>query len=348
LVAAGHDVTVLCAEHQPRPSIQEVCGIRIRRLRSHLHIASAPIALGFPLRLAQEDFDIVHAHLPFPWFADWSVAIARLKHKPAILSYHNDILGEGLTGLMAWLYNHTFLRFTLERVDRIVLSSNEGGRGQSPQLARHKQKTVAIPPGIDIERFAPATGRREEGVVFFLSVLDRYRYYKGLEYLLRALPRVRERIPAVKLVVGGDGPLKESYRQLAADLGIADSVEFPGRIPDESLAATFNRASLFVLPSTTSAQEGFGIVLAEAMACGIPVVATTAVGMADAVREHRAGIVVEPQDAEALAQAMLTILSDRWLQGELGRNGRALVEQRYSTSVVLSRYLELYAGCVTT
>jgi glycosyltransferase involved in cell wall biosynthesis len=176
--------------------------------------------------------------------------------------------------------------------------------------------------------------------------LDKYHAYKGLDDLLKALAIVRKQLPGVKLVIGGDGELLGHYRDTAANLGLSQNVEFQGFIPDEKLPEFYNRCDAFVLPSVSSEQEGFGIVLLEAMASGRPVISTDIVGVAEDVKRFNAGRIVRLRDINALAQAILEILLDEELAREMGRRGRTLVEGKYNWKKIGRDMLEIYRGLV--
>ena len=152
-------------------------------------------------------------------------------------------------------------------------------------------------------------------MVGFLSLLDVHHRYKGLEVLLKALAELD--IP-IRLRVGGAGVELDWYRQRAVELGIADRVEFLGFVPD--LNAFYGSCHLFALPSTDGRQEGFGLVLLEAMACGRPVVTTPIVGVAGDVEPRGVGVLVSPGDPAALAAALRNLWEKT---GRAARHGQA-------------------------
>jgi glycosyltransferase involved in cell wall biosynthesis len=345
LVRLGHEVTVLCA-NEPKSEKEELMdGIRVKRLPYIGKIANTNITPSLPIEILREDFDLVHAHLPTPWSADLSAVFAKMKRKPLILTYHNDIVGAGFANRAAHLYNRTALKNLLNRADRIIITQPKYLRS-SPYLKRYEDKIVVIPVGVDVERFRPMRSEKINNSIFFLSVLDEFHRYKGLDQLLRALVLVKEEISDARLIVGGDGHLLEHYRRLSEDLGLGENVDFLGRVPEEMLANYYNRCDIFVLPSVSKAQEGFGMVLLEAMACGKPVVCTDIVGVADEVKTKGAGLIVEPSNAEELAEAISHILQDRSLAHKMGEVGRRLVEERYGWEKVAKRVEEVYEGLI--
>jgi len=345
-VRAGHSVTVLCASAEGSDRCARHDGMSVIKLRHWFHIAGTPVTVRLPFCLLRQRYDVLHTYLPTPWSADWSVVMAKLSGKPVVVTYCNEIVGRGVAGLLARMYNATLLRLLLALSDRIVLISSEGDRAERMASGRYAKKVSVIPPGVDTNRFSPLPGLREPGRVFFLGLLDESHRYKGLSDLLRAMRSVRALVPNARLVVGGQGALRCEYEAQAADLGIAGVVQFVGRVPEEEIVREHNRASVFVLPSTDSRQEGFGIVLAEALACSTPVVTTTAVGLADAIMRAEAGLLVRPGDVAGLARSITRLLEDRSLAAWMGENGRRLVEREYSSAMVNAMYLGLYRSCL--
>jgi glycosyltransferase involved in cell wall biosynthesis len=345
LVGLGHQVTVLCANEPKSKEEEFIDGMRVRRLSYVGKIANTNITPRLPLEMMKEDFDLVHAHLPTPWSADWSGFVSALRGRPLVLTYYNDIVGEGVAGRLAALYNRTNLKLLLRRASRIIVIGPEYA-SFSCHLKGFAEKIEAIPVGVDLERFLPEGTATDGRTLFFLSVLDRYHRYKGLEDLLFALVSVKRDVPEVKLVVGGGGELLEHYRRLSSQLHIEDNVEFLGFLPEEILAKYYNRSDIFVLPSTSPSQEGFGMVLLEAMACGKPVICTEVAGVAGDVRARGAGLVVEPSSQNELARGISHLLQNGSVARKMGEAGRRLVEERYGWREVARRVEEVYGELV--
>ncbi len=338
LAARNHRVTVVCANEPKTPPVGDINGIRVKRLSCIGKIANTNITPTLPIALLCEDYDIIHTHLPTPWAADWSAFAAMLGKKPLVLTYHNDIVGAGRNAYAARLYNQTLLKITLRIADRIVVTRPGP---LSPILEPYAEKVVVVPNSVDTAVFTP---RRVEPMadMFFLSVLDEYHRYKGLDILLHALELVKRDYPDVTLIVGGSGPLRGYYEDMAASLGLSENVDFVGYISDEDLADYYRGCRLFVLPSTDPAQEGFGIVLLEAMACGCPVVTTTITGVADEISRMGAGRVVEPGSVDALSHAIAELLRDEDDAARMGDAGRSLIEAKYSCRKVAEQMEAVY------
>lgn len=340
LVGMGHDVSVICAD---TPRNNEVNGrINIRVLRTIGKVANTNITPSLPLALLREDFDILHTHLPTPWSADWSVIVSRLKNRPLVLTYHSDIAGKGLAHNISKSYNLTMLRLLVNSADKIIVTRQSY---LSKHLAEQKEKTAVIPIGVDTKSFMPLVTEKR-GDIFFLSVLDEYHEFKGLDVLLGAIKIAKRELPDIKLIVGGEGVLRDHYRKVSKSMSLSENVEFVGSVPQETLAEYYNSCNLFVLPSTDPTRETFGIVLLEAMACGKPVVATEIAGAAEDIKESNAGLIVGPGDKEGLAEAMLRILTNQELAAKMGSLGRRLVEKKYNWRKVAEQTSKLYEELV--
>ncbi len=333
LVRMGHDIKVICA-NEPRSMVNDVVdGIEIERLRYIAKVANTNITPGLPLALARENYDIMHTHIPTPWSADWSLLDAKLKGKPLVVSYYNDITGSGVAGGVANLYNATALKLLLKKADKIIIIQ-ENYSTSSPHLKQHQDKIVVVPCGADVERFTPSPVDKQDNNLFFLSLLDEFHSYKGLDYLLKALKIVKKEIPDVKLVVGGKGVLMDKYKETAASLGLSGNVEFHGFIPDDEINEYYSRANIFILPSTSSVQEGFGIVALEALACQTPVISTEIVGVAKDLKESKSGLIIPPKNIDRLASAIIQLLNDKESSKKMGINGRKLVEKKYTWQII--------------
>jgi glycosyltransferase involved in cell wall biosynthesis len=339
-VSLGNEVIVVAPE-DGAPEVRELDGIEIRRVKTLLHFATANITPSLPLRLLREPADVFNAHYPMPWNADWGVLIGRIRRKPVVLTYCNDLGGRGLKGLFGMLYNRTLLRLTLRLSHRIVASSPHYPR-LSVHLRRHQHKTVVISPGVDTDYFRPTDLAREAQTVFFVGGLQEHHRYKGLEPLLRAVKLVREQVPKIQLVVAGKGHRGNVFSRLATELGIEQHVRFLGLVSNEELRNWYNRCTVFAMPSLSWRQEGFGMVALEAMACGAPTIVSEAVGPIEDIREYDAAEVVEPENHQEIAVSLLDLLGNEKRRRELGRNALRLAQERYTWQQVTAKTLSLY------
>jgi phosphatidylinositol alpha-1,6-mannosyltransferase len=179
-----------------------------------------------------------------------------------------------------------------------------------------------IPPGVDLPQDSrPLAAERPT----FLTISRLADSYKGHDVLVRSLALVRAKIPDVEWVVVGDGPLRPSLERLAHSCGVADAVRFLGAVSDEQRDLCLRQADLLAMPSRLPghglAGEGFGIVYLEAGAYGKPVVAGNVAGAVDAVIDRVSGLLVDPTDPIAVAEAITELLLNREFAKQLGRAG---------------------------
>jgi glycosyltransferase involved in cell wall biosynthesis len=343
LVNLDHKVTIICANV---PHTQETeyysDGIKIEKLNHIGRIAGTHISPGFPKRIiSKKEVDIIHTHLPSPWWADFSAYASKVNKKPLILTYHNDIIGKGIFNTVSNLYNSSLLKILLNQSSKIIITQ-KNYLNYSPHLKKYRDKITVIPCGVDTDQFKPNKETpKKENQLFFLSVLNKSHQYKGLDVLIRAMKTVKQQIPEAKLIVGGAGDLLEHYRELARQEKVDDIIVFRGFISDKEKEQHYRESSVFILPSTSSTQEGFGIVNMEALSSGTPVITSNITGLAEDVIEWRCGKVVEPQNTEELAREIIMLLGDPKLR-EFGENGRRLIEEKYSWSNIAKQVERLY------
>jgi phosphatidylinositol alpha-mannosyltransferase len=196
-----------------------------------------------------------------------------------------------------------------------------------------------IPNGVDLDRFADTEPFDElrDGTVNILFV-GRFEERKGLIHLLRAYHRIRKRHVDARLLVIGTGPKAREYRRFVGLRQIRD-VEWLGRVADDDKARYFASADIFCSPAT--GQESFGIVLLEAMAAGVPIVASDIHGYKNVMQRGVQGLLVEPRNAMALAAALYKLATDEELRNQMGEAGR-LRAPEYSWERVTERIVDYY------
>lgn len=340
LVSQGHHVTIICARSQRKKRADTIYSVRY--LTPVLRVANTEITPFLLPALLSQNYDLIHTHVPTPWSADLSMLAKWIKRKPLVVTYHNDIGAQGVHSYIAAIYNRLFLPLVLKKADRIIITRVHY---QSPFLNNYREKLIHIPPGVNADQFRPAECPRI-GDLFFLSVLDEYHKYKGIEILFSAIQRIKDRFPDIRVIIGGSGDQGYKYKQIAAEMGIAGNIVFAGYIPEQDLPQYYCGTSAFVLPSTDPTREGFGLVLLEAMACGRPVITTDIAGMADDIREFRTGIIIEKGSAESLAAAIAWFMENPRESEEMGKDARTLIELRYDWKVITARMVKVYEQLV--
>lgn len=196
---------------------------------------------------------------------------------------------------------------------------------------------VFISHGLKVEDYS---NRSEEGFVLFAG---RLHWVKGLDVLLRAFALIHDQVDA-KLIVAGDGPHRLELQSLAAKLGLADRVAFLGYVPRESLSQLFSICTVFVLPSRW---ETFGIVLAEAMASGKPVIASDVPGPTSQVVDSENGLLFPSGDYERLASLLLELLTDVRLRRALGERAENTAREKLSFDRIAMEHERLFEGIIS-
>jgi phosphatidyl-myo-inositol dimannoside synthase len=196
-----------------------------------------------------------------------------------------------------------------------------------------------VPCFVDEQVFVPATDRSgiRRSEVLICGRMSGTERYKGHETLFRSLRRA-ERLCGrpLSITVIGDGDDRPRLERLAFDLGIAEAVRFRGRVPLTDLVEAYQKCGVFAMPSYVEERagarwsgEGFGIVYAEAAACGRPVIASAEGGARETISDGETGLLVDPRSEESVAQAIAEILGDPERADAMGEAGRRLVEERF-------------------
>jgi phosphatidylinositol alpha-1,6-mannosyltransferase len=201
---------------------------------------------------------------------------------------------------------------------------------------------IVIHPGVDVERFRP--GKKERSGKIVLLTVCRLIPRKGIDTVLGALPRVLAKTSNLEYLIVGAGPDRPRLEGLAFHLGISQIVSFLGPIPDYDLPEVYRSADLFVMPVRQEGPdvEGFGLVFLEASASGLPVIAGRSGGASEAVRDGETGILVEPGNSEALAEAIFELVQDAGKRERLSQAGRRLAETEMSWDQAARKFAQAF------
>jgi glycosyltransferase involved in cell wall biosynthesis len=321
LAQRGHDIRVLTFTQNGGAGTRNQGGVDVRRQRARLRLGNSPIGLRFGAEVSRSirDLrpDVVVAHTPVPFPAEIAYLAARRHGIPFVATYHAGRLrgsSHALDGLAA------LDRVTLERR---MLAGSARLVAVSPfvrdhALQRHRSRVAVVPPGVDGALFAPGAPPHGPNILFVGPLDSRYQW-KGVDVLWDAFYQVRSRLPDATLTLVGNGDRFQEFRGKALLWGAASRVR--GRVTDKELAMEYRSASVVALPSTSDA-ESFGMVLAEANACGRPVVASRIGGIPDFVRDGENGLLACPGDARDLADKLMLVLGNPGFAAAMGRRGR--------------------------
>ena len=280
--------------------------------------------------------DIVHAHAYgyFPTFA--ATLGSALDGCALVITPHSD------AGRPSWsksLFDRVVPPLTLKKASRVIAVTRHEA-AHLAVLGVDADKVDVIPNGVDVEEFAQMPRVRGGGdsiVGLFVGRIDPDQ--KGLHTLLRAVALLSTSFGLQIRLVGEDWGGTEPLRSLAHRLGVSDRVAFVGKLSRAELLQEYAQAQFFVLPSIF---EPFGIVLLEAMAAGLPVIASRVGGIPEIVEDGRTGLLVEPGNPGALAEALRHLCRDEVLRTSMGRSARERVT-RYDWELIVPRILSVYA-----
>ncbi len=322
LADRGHEVTALVSGWRGAPDRVRLDGIDVHRAGGrHSFAVAGP--LYFRRHLADEAWDVVVEDLnKVPLFMPlWT------RH-PVVPLFHH-LFGatafqeaNPVVASLTWLLERPIpLLFRGRRGTAVSLSTIDdlAGRGLD------RDTLEVIPNGIDLERYRPhpSVSRYDAPTLLYLGRLKKY---KGVDLILRAFPEVLASFPEARLLIGGKGNYGGPLAELAAKLGISDSVDFLGFVPDDDKVSLFRRSWVHVL---TSPKEGWGITNMEAAACGTPTVASDSPGLRESVIDGRTGLLVPHGDVDALSAALLRLLGDEAKRARMG-DGAFHFAQGYS------------------
>lgn len=285
--------------------------------------------------LATSPVELVHIHAATRgsfWRKAVFAAIARRFGVPVVLHLHGSEMKAFYVAQPAPVKR--MIVGQLEAAARVVALS-ESWRRFVAEIAP-RAKTSVVPNAVDIGDVAPLRARPARQILF----LGRVGVRKGVFDLLPAFAAARDINGGLELTIAGDGAIARAKRE-AERLGVADHVDLRGWVGPQEREALFSRADIFVLPSRN---EGLPMSVLEAMARGLPVIATPVGGLPELIEDGVNGLLVPPGDPQALARAILKLADDQEGRDALGRAARETILARHSAAVTLPALEEVYAA----
>ncbi len=345
LARQGHALRVFTFNTARAPAHEVVDGVHVYRAPAiqltrvtRMQASFSPGLLPLAWRLARsQPPDILHAHNLFFSSTTAAVLLRRVLKRPLVTTMHLGSLRHlgGPSRLLASSYERTLGRAIVRGSDRLIAVSNDVAQ-HAVHLGARPEAVRIIANGVDVRQFRPSTSR--ENGPFRVACVGRLIFNKGPQYLVEAAPEVLRAHPETEFVFVGDGPLRPRLEERARRLGISHRVTFLGTRPD--VAAILQRCDLLARPSLL---EGMPLTVLEAMACGLPVVATPISGTAELVRDGETGLLVRPADPASLARAILRLMDDEPLREACGKKARRLVARGHSWDAVAAKTLAVYS-----
>lgn len=331
---------------------KDVSELPVNYLKTVLPLGKAGFMFGLLKELKR--FDIIHLYYPFfgSDFIIWLFKKINPKKK-LVLHYEMDPIGQGIMKLFFWLHVKLFLRPMINVSDRVGVLSFDHCKGSylADFFRKQPEKFLEIPNGIEADFFSPGDKKEDllavnnfsvhDKVIIFVGGLDDQHFFKGVPVLLESFATISKKFPEARLLVVGDGNLKSKFKELAKSLNLGSKVSFVGWVNNDALPDYYRLADIFVLPSTEST-ESFGIVVAEAQACGLPVVVSDWPGVRSTLADGQTGLLVRPKDAQDLSNKLIQLLSDEDLCHSFGQAGRGRAAALYDWSELIKRIISLY------
>lgn len=355
LTRRGYEVTVFTPRYLKNSKLID-SPLQIKYLKPLISYGNAAWVPQLAWQLSK--FNIIHLHYPF--FGGQEAVWLAKKLNPKlklVITYQMDVFGgQGLKAIFFRFYQKYLTPLILKSADAVTVSTRDYAENSAIKIIMDTApaKFLELPNGVDTGRFKPRQKNetlltrhklnQQDKIILFVGGLDTAHYFKGLDYLLRALVPLNDQ--RIKALIVGDGDLRVNYKQQATELGIASRVIFVGRVSAGELPYYHSLADVLVLPSIDSS-ESFGIVLVEAMASGKPVIASSLPGVRQVVDDGVTGLLVRPKDSVALSKALVELLTNRELAGKLGTAGFKKVEEYYDWRVIGAKCEELYAALTT-
>jgi len=316
-------------------------GILPKLKQNKLHYLQIPFFLLAQLfstmqLIKKNSITIIHAHWVIPQGLIALLAVKLLRKKTPILC---TLHGGDLYALRGNL---------LDKLKTFILKKSSGitvvSHAMKKDLIKYgidESKIIVIPMGVDLRySFKPIQPVKiiPHSILFVGRLVEK----KGVEYLLRSIPEICNHIPDICCSIAGSGPDEDDLKNLTHSLGIDSKVNFLGTINNKNLPALFNQHSIVVFPSIIASsgdQEGFGLVLVEALGCECPIVATDLPAIHDIITHNETALITKPKDPSSLAKAIIKLLLDHDFARQLGVEGRRQVLQKFDWDNISKEYI---------
>jgi len=311
-------------------------------------------------------FDYIYLHYPFFGGAEVIWLLKLFCRRPKlIIHFHMDVKNSGpITGLLS--IPDKLIRFSLlKQAETIVCASIDYvSQSQIKKYYRHyPDKFQEIPFGVNLNKFQPKLMEKSADSkiiakakkivhyindrfikknrldLLFVGGLDTAHYFKGVDILLKSLSGITSR--PWRLLIAGEGDRRPYYESLAVKLNLEKKVEFRGKLTDEELVRSYQNSDLLILPSINN-NEAFGLVLIEAMACGVPVIASNLPGVRNVFNNHQQGLLVEPGNADDLKKKLEFIFNNEEMRRLMSLSARKLAEDKYDIEIMKKKLTKLF------
>lgn len=359
LAKLGHEVTVLTPFYDINDNNFTFPDFKIKRLTAFGKIGNGAFLPQLFWQL--KGFDIVHLHYPFFGGAEivWLLKLIKGKKMKLVITYHMDVIGGIFMKPFFKFHTKFIMPQIIKAADKVIVTSLDYAQNSNIKklVQKNPDKFVELPPSVDLERFIPSKREKEllfkygihpefDRILLFVGALDKAHYFKGIEFLINSFNVLdysgsQDAVYRVKLLIVGEGNLKNKYKDQVAKAGLQEKIIFSDPVSDLALPKYYNLADVVVLPSIDRS-EAFGITLIEAMACGKPVVASNLPGVRSVIDQGQTGFIFEVKQEGDLANWVNKLFADNELRNKIGQAGREKVEKFYNQDILIKKMENLY------
>jgi glycosyltransferase involved in cell wall biosynthesis len=334
----GHEVTVFTSNYNWQHDYEDSIHGQLKIIRLHgKKIAGLVMIPGLLYALLKSPkFEIYHVHVSQAFIPETVLIAARIKNKPIILHFHLDVAPSGRFGFLYAAYKKYIFPHTLRSANKIIVFTNQQAEQVAKKYKVNKKNISVIPNAVEPQFFLnkPRKLRKRLSILY----VGRLSVQKNIQQILNALVGHSD---AFELNILGSGELRQKLESQKNELNLLN-VHFRGYVEGKNLVDFYKKSDIFVL---TSIREGMPLVLLEAMAAGLPIVANDVIGIREVVKQNKNGLLVEYNNSNQLTGTLLALSKNKLLYKKMSDNSRKMA-RKHSWPIVICRFEELYESCL--
>lgn len=351
LTKMGEGVTVIAPVEAAGLYQERLADFEVHRVRAFRFPFLDPLPLNMFSVLRElaeaQDFDIIHLHGHMYFFSFFAAVICKFLKVPYVITHHGEGLPmSSLSRIRKFLRDNTRSTYVLKHSKKVISVNRYEVKALVQRYKVPSKKIIVIPNGVDEKRFntLPVSNSSwleewsDKKTILSGGVLARW---KGFDYLIHAMRLVVKERDDARLLISGGGPDRVRLQTLVASLKLEEHVKFLGRLERKHILTLHSLSYMYVLPSI---YDVCPTSVLEAMASGKPVIVTSQGGQRELVIDGKSGFIVQPRNTEALAKAILTLLSDEELALSMGKRSRQVVLQSFTWDKICTKVREVYAN----
>ena len=347
LIKKGHKVTIITHGTTSKTEKEIFDGIDVFKVTFFplypFHMILHGIFVNSLLNSLSPELSLIHLHSPLTPTIKTSLPIVTTVHTAMKIDsrYHEVVDPYSLAEKVQSMYFSPFTESRLLRLSNVVTAVSPSVANELTEYGFDSRKVTIMWNGVDEKVFCPlGNNEKLEKYILYTGVL---RARKGLFDLMKCAILVNKIIPNVKFVICGTGPLLQKLKEQVRSVGLEKKVLFLGRVERKRLINIYQNATIYVV---SSIYEGLPTVLLEAMACGLPVVATNIGGNRDLISSNVNGLLVPPRSPEKMAQMIALLWNDEHLRKRLGDNARETIVKKYTWELITNNFINVYEALV--